>query len=89
MCVAVLLGDSAVGKTNLLLRFMRNEFNPSSRATIGGEFATKTVTVQIPTNSVDAVGSEKDPTEAATTSTVKAHIWDTAGQERYNAIVNQ
>lgn len=73
-----------MGKTNLLLRFMRNEFNPSSRATIGGEFATKTVTVQ--TNA----GGEKDSSEAEEpTSTVKAHIWDTAGQERYNAIVNQ
>ena len=39
----VLVGDSGVGKTNLLTRFSKNEFNLESRATIGVEFATKTV----------------------------------------------
>ena len=39
----VLIGDSGVGKSNLLSRFTRNEFNFESRSTIGVEFATKTV----------------------------------------------
>ena len=39
----VLIGDSGVGKTNLLTRFSKNEFNLESRATIGVEFATKTI----------------------------------------------
>ena len=39
----VLVGDSGVGKTNLLTRFSKNEFNLESRATIGVEFATKTI----------------------------------------------
>lgn len=39
----VLIGDSSVGKSNLLSRFSKNEFNPDSKATIGVEFATKTV----------------------------------------------
>ena len=42
----VLVGDSGVGKTNLLARFSRNEFNLESRATIGVEFATKTITTE-------------------------------------------
>ncbi|PRQ44562.1 putative small GTPase superfamily, P-loop containing nucleoside triphosphate hydrolase [Rosa chinensis] len=39
----VLIGDSAVGKTQLLARFARNEFSLDSKATIGVEFQTKTL----------------------------------------------
>ncbi|MBA0680354.1 hypothetical protein Goari_012059 [Gossypium aridum] len=39
----VLIGDSAVGKSQLLSRFTRNEFNIDSKATIGVEFQTKTL----------------------------------------------
>lgn len=41
----VLIGDSEVGKSNLLSRFTRNEFNMESKTTIGVEFATKSVDV--------------------------------------------
>jgi Ras-related protein Rab-11A len=37
----VLIGDSAVGKSNLLSRYARNEFNLNSKATIGVEFQTQ------------------------------------------------
>lgn len=39
----VLIGDSGVGKSNLLSRFTRNEFNLESKTTIGVEFATRSV----------------------------------------------
>ena len=39
----VIIGDSAVGKSNLLTRYARNEFNPNSKATIGVEFQTRTL----------------------------------------------
>jgi Ras-related protein Rab-11A len=39
----VLIGDSGVGKSNLLSRFCKNEFTLESRSTIGVEFATKTM----------------------------------------------
>ncbi|XP_011016542.1 PREDICTED: ras-related protein RABA4d-like [Populus euphratica] len=39
----VLIGDSAVGKSQLLARFARNEFTVDSKATIGVEFQTKTL----------------------------------------------
>ena len=40
----VLIGDSGVGKSNMLSRFTKNEFNIESKATIGVEFATKCIT---------------------------------------------
>ena len=39
----VLIGDSGVGKSNLLSRFTRNEFSLDSKSTIGVEFATKSI----------------------------------------------
>jgi len=45
----VLIGDSGVGKSNLLSRFTRNEFNLDSKSTIGVEFATKSIQVDAKT----------------------------------------
>lgn len=42
---AVLIGDSGVGKSNLLSRFTRNEFSLESKSTIGVEFATRSIQV--------------------------------------------
>ncbi|MBA0567046.1 hypothetical protein Golob_011810 [Gossypium lobatum] len=41
----VLVGDSGVGKSNLLSRFTRNEFSLQSKSTIGVEFATRSIRV--------------------------------------------
>ncbi|MQL90537.1 hypothetical protein Taro_023132 [Colocasia esculenta] len=41
----VLIGDSAVGKSQLLARFSRNEFSLDSKATIGVEFQTRTLVI--------------------------------------------
>lgn len=35
------MGDARVGKSNILSRFFRNEFNRSSASTIGSEFGTR------------------------------------------------
>ncbi|XP_075486964.1 ras-related protein RABA1d-like [Primulina tabacum] len=42
----VLIGDSGVGKSNLLSRFTRNEFSLETKSTIGVEFATRSMTVE-------------------------------------------
>ncbi|KAE8689601.1 Ras-related protein RABA2c [Hibiscus syriacus] len=42
----VLIGDSGVGKSNILSRFTRNEFCLDSKSTIGVEFATRTLQVE-------------------------------------------
>lgn len=41
----VLIGDSGVGKSNILSRFTRNEFCLESKSTIGVEFATRSLNV--------------------------------------------
>jgi small GTP-binding protein len=58
----VLVGDSGVGKTSIVHSFVRGEFDPDQRPTIGGVFHTvrrevhgKTVTMQI----WDTAGQEK------------------------------
>ena len=38
----VVVGDSGVGKTNIIKRFITNEFSTNFKATIGVEFMTKT-----------------------------------------------
>jgi small GTP-binding protein len=39
----VLIGDSGVGKSNILSRFTKQEFNYESKTTIGVEFATRSI----------------------------------------------
>ncbi|KAL1817902.1 hypothetical protein ACET3Z_020476 [Daucus carota] len=41
----VIIGDSGVGKSNLLSRFTKNEFSLDSKSTIGVEFATRSIRV--------------------------------------------
>jgi GTPase SAR1 family protein len=41
----VLIGDSGVGKSNLLWRFTRNEFGLNPKSTIGVEFTTRSIHV--------------------------------------------
>lgn len=41
----VLIGDSGVGKSNLLLRYTKDQFKKHSESTIGVEFATRSIKV--------------------------------------------
>ena len=42
----ILLGDSSVGKTNILTKYLKNFFDPDSKATVGVEFGTKSVEIE-------------------------------------------
>lgn len=58
----VMIGDSGVGKSNLLSRFTRNEFKLDTRSTIGVEFATRTVEIdgkKIKAQIWDTAGQER------------------------------
>lgn len=41
----VLVGDQSVGKSNLLLRVTKDQFNPDSQVTLGIEFASKFIKI--------------------------------------------
>ena len=41
----ILIGDASVGKTNILTKYLRNEFDPNSKATVGVEFGTKNIQI--------------------------------------------
>ncbi|KAK4369220.1 hypothetical protein RND71_013012 [Anisodus tanguticus] len=58
----VVIGDSAVGKSNLLSRFSRDEFDHNSKATIGVEFQTQVVEIdgkEIKAQVWDTAGQER------------------------------
>ncbi|XP_038984287.1 ras-related protein RABA5c-like [Phoenix dactylifera] len=58
----VIIGDSAVGKSNLLSRYARNEFNLHSKATIGVEFQTQTLDIdgkEVKAQIWDTAGQER------------------------------
>jgi Ras-related protein Rab-11A len=63
----VLIGDSGVGKSNLLSRFTRNEFSLESKSTIGVEFATRSLQVDgkvVKAQIWDTAGQERYTTQA-------------------------
>ena len=58
----VLIGDSAVGKSNLQSRFAKDEFSIQTKPTLGVEFACRTVVVedkQIKVQIWDTAGQER------------------------------
>jgi small GTP-binding protein len=58
-----MIGDSGVGKSNLLMRYTKDEFNPDMKTTVGVEFATKSVTTvdnkTVKAQIWDTVGQER------------------------------
>ncbi|XP_042509497.1 ras-related protein RABA5c-like [Macadamia integrifolia] len=58
----VIIGDSAVGKSNLLSRYARNEFSMHTKATIGVEFQTQSVDIdgkEVKAQIWDTAGQER------------------------------
>jgi hypothetical protein len=96
----VLIGDSGVGKSNLLTRFVKDEFSLDSKTTIGVEVGcpgaprrpANVVHVAAPLTRRRHTRRPAHRPQFATKTIetegkrIKAQIWDTAGQERYRAI---
>lgn len=74
----ILVGDSGVGKTCLLLQFTDKRFNSIHDVTIGVEFGSKTLRVPVNVSGTSTI--------AKATIIVRAQIWDTAGQETFRSI---
>eukprot|EP00938_MAST-03A_sp_MAST-3A-sp1_P005100 g5100.t1 len=67
----LLIGDSSVGKSCLLLRYFDGSFTTNFITTIGIDFKIKMVSLK------NKNGEQRN---------VKLQIWDTAGQERFKTI---
>ena len=62
MVKVILIGDSAVGKTNIMSQYLKGEFRENSKATVGVEFGSKLFTVDghnIKAQIWDTAGQEK------------------------------
>ncbi|KAF0975061.1 hypothetical protein FDP41_005814 [Naegleria fowleri] len=66
----IIIGDSGVGKSCILLQFTDDRFDSRSECTIGVEFGTKTIDLGAKYNHIK----------------IKTQIWDTAGQEAFRSI---
>eukprot|EP00980_Cylindrotheca_fusiformis_P029219 scaffold22756_cov198-Cylindrotheca_fusiformis.AAC.4 len=84
----VLLGDTAVGKSCLVVRFVRDEFFEYQEPTIGGVYPSFMVDYDLLLRLRIFYENEKRTvmTVQLDESTVKFEIWDTAGQERYRSL---
>jgi small GTP-binding protein len=67
----VLLGDSGVGKTSLIKRYIFNKFEITENMTIGSSFFPKQIIHKYKNNEHE----------------INLHIWDTAGQERFRSML--
>ena len=62
MVKVVLIGDSGVGKTNIMSKYLKNQFREDSKATVGVEFGSKQFSVeghQIKAQIWDTAGQER------------------------------
>ena len=58
----VLIGDTSVGKTNILSKYLTNDFDPDSKATVGVEFGTKNFKIEdniVKVQILDTAGQER------------------------------
>ena len=90
----VLVGDHGVGKSNLISRFARNQFNLHSKSTIGVEFMTKNVKIEgkiIKAQIWDTAGQERF--RAITTAYYRGAVgalivYDIANQNTFHNLQN-
>jgi small GTP-binding protein len=67
----IVAGDSGVGKTTLIRRYVDNMFISSKKATIGIDYFVKNVGLQISDNRTN----------------ISLQIWDLAGEEKYRSFL--
>lgn len=69
-CKVVIVGESGVGKTCIMIRFVQNRFDKNQLSSIGASYVDKTIKLKI--------NDKQEP--------IQFMIWDTTGQEKYRAL---
>jgi small GTP-binding protein len=85
----VLLGDTGVGKSSLVLRFVTNNFKPYSESTVFffpsflfPHFFLSLLSLQIGASFMSKLITVNG-------KAIKFQIWDTAGQEKYHSLARK
>ena len=68
----LVLGDTGVGKTSILTRYVEDRFNATFSTTVGVDFCQKKV-------KMDYKGTQMN---------IQLQLWDTAGQERFRSLTS-
>jgi small GTP-binding protein len=66
----LIIGEAGVGKSSLLMRFSRDRYYDNASATVGFEFATRSI-------KAESWASQRD---------IKLQVFDVAGQERFRTV---
>jgi len=69
----IMIGESMVGKTSLIQRFVEGQFHTGNAPTLAWDFKVKTMQVE-------------NPDDPDIKDIVRLYVWDTAGQERFRHI---
>jgi GTPase SAR1 family protein len=92
--LASFTGESAVGKSSLVLRFVKGQFHEYQESTIGGIilyytcllFTLLSIITILIVLIFSSLAAFLTQTVNLDDTTVKFEIWDTAGQERYHSL---
>ena len=90
----VIIGESSVGKSNLLLRYIKDDFDTSQRPTIGMDFITKEIETEEHRFKIqfwDTAGQEKYKSLASTYYKVAIGVilvYDVSNRETFEKLVN-
>ena len=95
-CKVVLIGESGVGKTSIIARYMTNTFSTTLTTTAGANFTTKTVFLEEENQSIkyeiwDTAGQEKFRSIVKNYyigSTAAILVYDITNRESFNKVVN-
>lgn len=90
----IILGDSGVGKTSLMQRYVNQLFSSAYKTTIGADFSTKDVmvrrrgvtTASLAPHARHPACPSRPPRMQVGDDLITLQIWDTAGQERFQSL---